>query len=672
MNKVLGRRLFANGGSAFVGIGEGPGRSIEEVSDVITPYGQKSLDTDSGIMMPMPSPAAQTHLRDVESNVPWIVGVSGDMEIPRRGVVDEYTTIGTGTVWDDDYGQEDVAEFPHGRFRDEEGDILDSGVMSLLDDEPPETQKILSHLGEDDELGQGVTAEDYLRRSADSKDTLGELSAIGGIASSKHGLEAGEKAQELATEEAKKHSALGGDPSTFLLDFGLALMASKSPYFMTAVGEAGLVARKSAKERNKERREDKKLKLEEDLLGYKIKKLKEEDTSGMYKSILGKIDKLTPTSQDTVLDAMSNKLSPSDIFPMMKYAEDPSKKKTISNISFMDNGKRVTRGAKEENGAVFVRDPSAEGGWREITDPYIKVNAKAEMEASVFALGPKPAQKEFSEMLTRRGNIITFIAGQRQAENLFREAKESTPLVREVVAGTQSLTEAMPKMWTAITGFATNKNSKTYKERLSQEFDAFFEENPVSSDMANWAGSAEAFKAIMFTQAIKYGAALGHTGKSMSDVDLRGWLAAVGANAKTKAGFWKITSNLEEDLVSTYNTDERMFLKKLDPEDRTEYTAVDWNQEWRDVGQDFGGVVAQRPFGNRRRWDEDYKTQRPTDPKTAPEGSQSSDLGTWRSGLSGAYSSGGRASAEAYLRATPNMSEEVILQILEHLEAGVQ
>ena len=676
---VLNRKLFScggqvkkysNGGAVFVGLNPDD-RSIGPVGNAITAPAPHVPSMSQG------SPEAQLNLRDIESNDPGIVGLSGDMPVPQGGGVDGYSTIGTGTIWDHDYGQEDVAEFPQGRFRDAEGDILDSGVMGLLDvgidaEDATTVEGAFDAETPDTTAEQDEAAKQEILSAAHDPKAL--KSTIAQNAADKSGgAISPEQAGAVIDEKSEEYSALGGDPSTFLLDFGLALMASKSPYFMTAVGEAGLVARKSAKERNKSRREDKKLKLEEGLLEYKLKKLQEDDTSGMYKSFLGKVGDLTPESQKLVLNAMSNKVAPSAIYPMMEYAQDASKKATISNFSFELEGKRVTRGGKEKpDGTVWYRDENSPSGWTEITNPYINVQAKADMKASAFNLGPKPAQKEFSGLLTRRGNMITFIAGQRQAERFFEEAKESTPFVREVVSRTQSLTEAMPKMWTAITGFATNRNSKTYKDKISQDFNTFFEENPISSEMAQWAGSAEAFQAVMFTQAIKYGAALGHTGKSMSDVDLKGWLAAVGANARTKSGFWKITSGLEEDLISTYNTDERMFLKKLSPEDQGNYSPVDWHQEHLDVGQDFGGAVARRPFGDPRRWAEGWKKPSSSTPTRAPKGSQSSDLAVWRKGLEGAYSSGGRASTEIYLRATPGMTEDALQQILQHLESGAQ
>jgi len=69
-------------------------------------------------------------------------------------------------------------------------------------------------------------------------------------------------------------------------------MASKSPYFMTAVGEAGLVARKSAKERNKSDKADKIAELKLKTAEIKLKQAEAKVAAGddyEWKSKIGKL-----------------------------------------------------------------------------------------------------------------------------------------------------------------------------------------------------------------------------------------------------------------------------------------------------------------------------------------------------------------------------------------------
>lgn len=633
MSKVLGRRLFANGGAA------------------IAPR------------PPQQDPMGLMHDYQALSQFPEY---REDAEAGFEHLLNEGYRIPARTMTTNAYPEGEASAFP--QAQDHEA-LTEMGIFGAFPDEPEELDDSPSTV--EAALDTEITSDPERDKEGQQKILAaagdpGELEAtIAEQASAKAGGEVTpEQVGEVVKSVSSKHEALGGDPSTFLLDFGLALMASDSPYFMTAVGEAGLVARKSAKERRKERREDKKLALEEKLLQYKAAKLLSETDKDKYNKIIGQLDKLTPGSQQNVLAAMGQGAPVRGIYAMMDYATE-DKDPTISNISYVnDAGKRVTRAVKEENGMVFYRDPTAPGGWVEITDSYLKLLARSEIGNDTLNLGASRAQKEYSGLRSRIADILAFIAGQRQAENLFEATKESTPLVRDVVVGAQSLSEAMPKLWTAVTGFTTNKKSKDYKSHIEKDFQEFFEENPPSSEMANWAGSAEAFQAVMFTQAIKYGAALGHTGKSMSDVDLKGWLAAVGANARTKEGFWKITSFLEENLISGYNQDERMFIKKLDPQDQARVSPVDWEKERLDVGQDFGGVFVDKGLGHPRRWQ-----KKPPESGSGSPDSQSSVYSVWERGLQNAYNNGGRAAARRYmLDSFPNMDPDNFEKDLDDLD----
>ena len=527
--------------------------------------------------------------------------------------------------------------------------LVNSGILSTLPEEPEE-EATQAGLGGGKSADEGIPSLDTLAAELKGKEGAEDVST-------------GEIKEALTKESEKYSKMFGGDPSAFLLDFGLALMASKSSNFFTALGEAGLVARKSAKERRKLDIEEDLSKLKKKKLEAEVKKLGRTD----YTDFISKLDveELTPESQRKVLAAMSHGKSMDEIYGLVNYAEDSSSKKkpTISNISFTnDKGKRVTRAAKEEDGKVFVRDPSAEGGWTEITDPYIKVQAKAEIGAATLSLGAKPAQKEHGELLTRRANVLTFIAGQRQAQNLFKAAQESGPLIRDVIVSGQAIREALPKLANVVTGFVKGTSVDGRQKKLTSQFDEFFEENPVSDEMASWAGSAEAFKAVMFTQAIKYGAAQGHTGKSMSDTDLKGWLSAVGANARTKQGFWTITTGLEEDLISSYNQTERAFIRKLSDEDKAAFSPVDWEAERKSVGADFGGVFLDHGLGDPRRWKD--KIEPTTSFGTIPE-----DQEGRQNMLIDILRSRGRDSATKFIKQIePNASQSQIDSILKQLE----
>jgi len=571
---VLDRKLFScggqvkkykDGGAVFYSVS--PDLSIKEVDNAITPDGQRSFVESSQELMDVGGPE--------------------------------------GRFRDDGFGKGIGAEgYDERTGKELELDLLSSGVMGLLDKEDATTvegainaETPITLQKQDEEAQQEIIS------AAHDPDAL--RTTIAQKTSDKSGgAVTPDQVGTVIDETSEKYSALGGDPSTFLLDFGLALMASKSPYFMTAVGEAGLVARKSAKERNKERREDKKLKLEEDLLGYKIKKLKEEDTSGMYKSILGKMDKLTPTSQDLVQKAMSNKLSPSAIYPMMEYAED-TKLTTMSYIH-PETGDRVTGQVRRNDttGALDVMNP--DGSRKYSVDPEGAVGIGMQSPVAVDETGfTQPQQKVKMELDQKFDGTVQFLGSSLEYLNLFHTTEPVLqPIMREGLLTLEGLKQGVstlarslgygsgPDGKKAITDDLAKKleNPAAY---LDQYFGRFETLSPEMKSYAERLGGWEAFKARGLSLAISLAAADGATGKALSDKDMQQYLTQIGMGAQTKEGFTQTLESLIQKKKDDYIVSLMGFHRSTLPRD--EYNRMNFTTNYADSGKGFWDYEFSQP-----------------------------------------------------------------------------
>jgi hypothetical protein len=106
-----------------------------------------------------------------------------------------------------------------------------------------------------------------------------------------------------AAEEVTPAKERKGFSNDDLLTLGLNLLASKSPNFMTALGEAGLATVASKKDREKLEREQTMLDAE---LGYKKAKTKEAEAAASLIERGGKEKKMEVEAERLIKDHMSD------------------------------------------------------------------------------------------------------------------------------------------------------------------------------------------------------------------------------------------------------------------------------------------------------------------------------------------------------------------------------
>jgi len=422
------------------------------------------------------------------------------------------------------------------------------------------------------------------------------------------------------------------------------------------------VARKSAKERNKAKREDKKLKLEEDLLGYKIKKLKEEDTSGMYKSILGKIDKLTPTSQDTVLEAMSNKLSPSDIFPMMKYAEDPD-----------DKGKQYKQFAMtDENGQIrsyydAYFDPLS-GDVTVTTKEGKKVPAHT-LPGMIIQPGQQQVQTSGWMTPNQRGSMEAELTDRRIGTIAsVRAYKDMGDAVKRTDGGALSWSGAfMTALDTTKAQFSTigktlkipGFSTDISKIKLAHGGDqndliganAILDNDKFWETVPHMAQASREFKSAAFELAYFALASVGQTGKAVSDFELKTMLQAIGTDVGSKQQFKGTSSKFMRRLLDNYEDRHNQTMSQLsdyDPQtERFSWKTLDagrWGMD-RELSE-----YIQKSF---------YGATEPAASEVSPT-SQSPEYHIWRSGLLRTFNSRGEEAARQYLLKIPGVSSELV------------
>jgi len=394
---------------------------------------------------------------------------------------------------------------------------LDSGILSL--DREEDLEEPISRITPAEEE-EGMTALD--RPMFDKEKYTKDLSK-GETSKALENLADGmasqiDKNPDLTPEEkdeAKKDAlAFGSNPNNWLLDFGLAMMSCDSPYFMTCVGNAGQIAQKSAREREK-------LEVEKEALGFK--KLK------------GQIDLAKALKGDYELKSMSfmNPETGQRDFGTVRQNKDTGKLEVLN-----------------PNGSVrFELDPVG----------AITLSSQTDVPAGIAGF-TKADEKRLAELQLKKDGAIKFLGLAAQQRKAFEDGNIiQQPIVRELLITGKSIQESLP-VAAKMLGFGEMGIDDDLAKKLQENPNYLDQYLPkYEGDVKTFGealGGNEAWKAANFALAMSLAASRNDTGRALSDADMQRYLTEVGAGVRTREGYIQTLDGLinrtKDDVSSQY------------------------------------------------------------------------------------------------------------------------
>lgn len=407
----------------------------------------------------------------------------------------------------------------------QESSLLDTGILSIGDREEKAMPE--ENLGQDDfeakrqEMEETVTSRPMFKLAKErfeKGDSQGAIDAV--IAKKKEDVDNSNLSEKEKEKAKKDYDMFNGSPDTWLLDFGLALMACDSPYLGTCLGKAGMTAQKGARERDKAKTDKELLKLKKEGL---------------------EVDKLTAQAK------------------LLKAGKGDYEIKTMSYLH-PETGERLigqVRRDKDTGNIDVIRDgkvaysPDPEGAWTVNTSAESKYNEKS-------------LNKFKDEMRARQIGTDKFLG--RAASQLAYVTSDATlpqsEFVREGYINLEAIKESVTSVAKDLgvdvdADFAKKLNKDpSYLEKLMGKEEDY---SPEMKQYIDRVGGFENFKAINLSMAIDLAASKGTTGRALSDKDMVNFLTQVGAQAKTRQGYIATVKNLIKNTQDDFLVDLREY-----------------------------------------------------------------------------------------------------------------
>jgi len=513
---------------------------IDPVLNFIVPPAEASIDPTGGkptaaFAGVKPSEAIQPP-QAVSPNLPPVqvaTDVTPKDEVSAEARIKDYTDAANFL--------EQGGEVPEGYDRDalikdyrDAASYLESGILSL-DDLPrvtaaEEAEGVEPFVGANRELFQAAAAkvpEETATKMAQQANQ-GDLEGVLNTALEVKNEELNRS--NLSDEEKKKakreYEVFGGDPASWLLDFGLAMMACNKPSFMECFGTAGLTAQQSAKDRTK---------LEGDKALRDLQKMKAMKDLGKGDYDIKTMSYLHPETNERLVGQVRIDKTTGDLEVIRKgkvaYAVDPEHAWTVNTSSESRlNEKSIDQMRKE----IQAKEAA--------TDKFL---GRAQSQLAFVQSDTKMPQSEF----VRSGFIS--LESLRESVNSIADA-----LGVEV---DESFSNRL-------------KNDPEYYDRLMGDGSGL---SPEMQSYVDRVGGWENFKAINLSMAIDLAASKGTTGRALSDRDMVNFLTMVGAEAKTREGYMTILNNLINNTMDDFLVDKRMYDQmRMTPEEfkKQDYT----------------------------------------------------------------------------------------------------
>lgn len=501
---------------------------VDPVLNFIVPPAEASIDPTGGRSTAAftgvkPSEAIQPP-QAVSPNLPPVqvaTDVTPEDEVSAEARIKDYTDAANfleqGGEVPEGYDRESLIK----DYRDA-ASYLESGILSL--DELPritaaeEAEGVEPFVGANRELFQAAASKiseetaTKMAEQANQGDLEGALNTA--LEVKKEDVDKSDLSDEEKAEAKRDYEVFGGDPSSWLLDFGLAMMACNKPSFMECFGTAGLTAQQSAKERTK-------IKTEKELLS--MKKLKGE--IDLAKALKGDYD--------------------------------------LKSMSFMnpETGQRDfgTVRQNKDSGKLEVLNPN--GTVRFELDPVgaITLSSQADLPAGVAGF-TKDDEKRWAELKLKKDGAIKFLGLAEQQKAAFQQGDIiQQPVIRELLITGKSIEEGLP-VAAKMLGFGEMGIDDDLAQKLKSDPNYLDKYLPAYEGETKTFGEAlggnEAWKAANYALAMSLAASRNDTGRALSDADMQRYLTEVGAGVKTREGYIQTLDQLiqrtKDDVSSQY------------------------------------------------------------------------------------------------------------------------
>lgn len=437
----------------------------------------------------------------------------------------------------------------------QESSLLDTGILSIGDREEKAMPE--ENLGQDDfdakleeMLGTG-TSRPMFKLAAErfSKgDTQGAMEAV--ISQKKEDVDNSNLSEKEKEKAKKDYDMFSGSPDTWLLDFGLALMACDSPYLGTCLGKAGMTAQKGARERDKAKTDKELLKLKKE--GLEIDKL---TASAKLLEATGKQGKDWESKGYSFVDPRTGKETNGTL--MRGKGKNSGQLKLVlptGSIIDIDPSKAVplstTRDLKA--GESGLGGPLEKAGKRDT----IKADLADRQIASLSLVG---AYNDMAEAVANQGEGALGFTG------------ELATFLDTTRAQFNALTDAVKERGGDIPlGFSTNMNEAQVQVGNSKETrtaasyindDSWWDKN-----VSELAGASRQFKSAAFEMAYYALASVGQTGKAVSDFELKTMLKSIGADVGSKKQFDAASSKFLKRTLDGYAMRHNLSMKLFQEE----------------------------------------------------------------------------------------------------------
>jgi len=494
---------------------------VEPAMNFIVPPAEASIDPTGGKTLPgfdvKPSEAIQAPQASSPQLPPLQVAQDVTPENRAKDYADAADYLEKGGDVPEGYNREDLIK----DYRDA-ASYLDSGILSL--DEMPR----ITAAEEEEGMEPFVGANRELFKEAAKKvpeetaTKMAEQAAQGDMEGAlntalevkKQDVDKSDLSDEEKAEAKRDYEVFGGDPSSWLLDFGLAMMACNKPSFMECFGTAGLTAQQSAKDRTKIKTEKEALKL---------------------KSMKNKIDLMKALEGDYELKSMS-------------FMNPETGQRDFGTVR-----------QNKDSGKLEVLNPN--GSVRFELDPVgaITLSSQADLPAGVAGF-TKADEKRWAELQLKKDGAIKFLGLAEQQKKAFEQGDIiQQPIIRELLITGKSIEEGLP-VAAKMLGFGEMGIDDDLAKKLKDNPNYLDKYLPKYEGEAKTFGEAlggnEAWKAANYALAMSLAASRNDTGRALSDADMQRYLTEVGAGVRTREGYIQTLDGLinrtKDDVSSQY------------------------------------------------------------------------------------------------------------------------